>query len=234
MVYIALIIFMLLLAMVVAFSPVLFATELAVITRSKNAYWNVFFLIAGILAAVLFLSSLFLLFIDPAKSFEIDLPSFRSVVIVAPLVNIVAGCVCILFALRIRSNLDKEVVIVKKPKKSKFSVEKLDSPGVLFWFGFFKMLLSITSVTAILLAVRYIKSSFDAGMLQWLLLLILVSASVLPFVYIAVLHKIKPDSFSKIQQTSDTIATLNYRIFFANLLFIFGTLLVAIGLFSRF
>lgn len=216
----------------IAFSPVLFTAELAVITRSEDSQRDVVFLVAGVATPIILITVASFLFLNPSQSYAIQSPFKLSSLTLAPLLDLFVGIIFVVSSrLWLRSSDELKIRALKKNKKGSF-ISKITSPAALYWFGFIKMIMSITSLATILLAIRLIKSSIDGVILQVIAILVLTITAILPFVTIAALERINPRTFSHVKRASDSMALWDYRRISANIVFVGGCLLIALGLFS--
>jgi len=193
------------LGVIVAFSPILVVTELTVLTRSKQPARHIVAFILGIATAIgllLFIAITSIFSIDPG--YVIVLPSVHEIIRAAPLADLLIGILLLVTGIRMyRTKVSA--------KNSAPSSDKSPGTKSLFWFGFLKMVTSLSSITAILLATRLIKTSVPEGTIQWIAVVWLIGISLLPFIVIAVLQNRKPASFAKIQRVSDKATLVNWR-----------------------
>lgn len=208
----------------VAFSPVLIATELAVISRPQSSLGHVIALVAGIATPIIALVLLAALFLDPYQEVDMKIAQLRLSINVAPLVNMFAGILLIGLGLWLNQRP------TDRPKRVKrFSVDKLVTKTSLYWFGLLRMLLSLTSIAVLLVAMRYIKTNITNNVMQMVLSLVLIGIVLLPFVGIILLHVKDPSRFVRIQQATTAMSRINYQKLLANACSVTGVLLILIG-----
>jgi hypothetical protein len=210
------------LGVVIAFSPTLMLTLIAILTRSKKPFLDSLFLIAGIGLSVTIFSIGTMLFVDPAK--VIELPSTTDVLGRVPLVDIIAGILLLVVGLRLlRPTNDKR-------QNSQKSSEYTMNPKTLFWFGFIKMSTSLSSVAAIIIASRFIKTYYTFNTAQFAAILWLVCISLSPFLLLIAAKKYRPQLFKKIQNASDRVSTLDWRRLLAGVVLIASISFLMIGM----
>lgn len=216
-----------LLGVVVAFSPTLVVTELAVLTRSKQPVLHTVAFIAGIAVAVTIFCLAATLFVDPAK--DIDIPNTREVLGRVPLMDIIIGVLLLAAGRHFLKTPSPTVEVEAK----KFKPERLLSARTLFWFGFLKMATSLSSIAAILVASRFIKTTLDQGSLQFAAIVWLITISILPFVILVTLQQYRPEIFQRIQAASDRATGLNWRRIIAWTLIVAGAYFLVGGVINR-
>lgn len=211
-----------LLGIVIAFSPTLFVTEIAVLTRSKEPFYHTLFLILGIASSVTMISLLALLCIDPRA--EIVLPSSNELLSMIPLTDILIGILLLFTGLRLLRPPGEHT------KSTKTYSQYVASPKTLFWFGFIKMSTSLSSLAAIIFASRFIKTYYSFNTAQFAAVLWLVAISLLPFILLIVAKQYRPQIFSKIQHSSDRATTFNWRRIIAGVVLLASIWFMVIGI----
>ncbi len=194
------------LGIIIAFSPTLFITELAILTRSKRPLIQSIAFITGISLAVLLFCIVALLLFDPAK--QLTIPSTREVIHSTPAADMIVGVLLLVFGVKLL-----------RPKVSEDSLSQQHSPKAgtllstkaLFWFGFIKMATSLSSIAAIILATRFIMTSVATGGMRAASVAWLVVVAVFPFVLILLWQQYWPERFAKVQRVSDRVVGVNWR-----------------------
>lgn len=210
---------LLILGMVIAFSPTLIFTEIAIITKSKQPFKLSIALIAGIAVPIVALVLLAVLLYDPNTEFEV--PKTSEVLSITPLIDVTVGIALIIAGSRIG----------KGPKKeSNFNPEKLFSFKTMFLFGAIKMATSLSSIAAILIAARFLKTTTSDSTQQLLGVVWLVGAALLPFILILLVNYFSPASFAKIKMHSEKISELNWSRILALTLTVGGIGLIVFGI----
>lgn len=217
------------LGIIIAFSPTLILTEIAVLTRSKKPFIHTVALISGISVPILLFSLAALTFVDPQTSYQ--LPSTRQVIGGIPLFDVLIGMVLIFTGIHLfkpRPNNEKAA------KTSKINSEKMFSSKTLFWFGLIKMATSLSSIAAILIGVRYIKSLLGGeAVVQTVALFWMVAVSILPFLLIASMSRYFPKTFSRIKLTSDKVVGYNWRLIACAVMIGAGVIFIAAGIINH-
>ena len=148
-----------------------------------------------------------------------SLPTTREIVGTTPLIDILIGTLLLVLGTKLL-----KPKIVSKP--SRLSSDSFLSPKPLFVFGLLKMGTSLSSIAAILLAGRVIKTYLNNDTQQAVAALYLFIVSILPFIGIAALGKINPRLFNKVQSFFNQVTSLNWRRYFALGALVFGTALI--------
>lgn len=190
---------------IVSFSPTLFLTELAILTRSKRPLIHTIAFMAGISIPIILYIALAVVITDAGNNFTI--PNTREVIGSLPIVSIIAGI--LLFSSGLRLKTDRKVAN-ESEEVTKESPERLFRTKTLFWFGLIKMGTSLSSIAAILLGVSFIKSFVTRGVFQAVALIWFVVISLLPFLSIAGLKRYAPKTFARLQKSSDRITDFNW------------------------
>ncbi|QQS26711.1 hypothetical protein IPM44_03245 [bacterium] len=190
---------------IVSFSPTLFLTELAILTRSKRPLIHTIAFMTGISIPIILYITLAVVITDAGNNFTI--PNTREVIGSLPIVSIIAGI--LLFSSGLRLKTDRGVEN-ESEEVTKESPERLFRTKTLFWFGLIKMGTSLSSIAAILLGVSFIKSFVTRGVFQAVALIWFVVISLLPFLSIAGLKRYAPKIFARLQRSSDRITDFNW------------------------
>lgn len=210
------------LGIVIAFSPTLILTEIAILTRSKEPFLHTLSLISGIAVSVTLFSLATVLFVDPAK--VIELPTTTDMLGTVPLMDIAAGILLATIGLRL---LRPAGVQDHAPKQSSHYTMK---PKTLFLFGFIKMSTSLSSVAAIIIASRFIMTYYTFNTAQFAAILWLIGISLLPYILLIAAKLYRPQLFSKIQHASDRVNTLDLRRVLAGALLVASISFLMIGI----
>lgn len=199
---------LLLYGVIVSFSPTLFLTELAILTRSKRPLIHTIAFMIGISIPVILYIALAVVITDAGNNFT--MPNAREVIGSLPIVSIIAGI--LLFSSGLRLKTDRKVVNESEEatKESPESPEKIFHTKTLFWFGLIKMGTSLSSIAAILLGVSFIKSFVTRGVFQAMALVWFIVISLLPFLGIASLKRYAPKTFARLQKSSDRVTAFNW------------------------
>lgn len=210
---------LLFLGTIIAFSPTLVVTELAILTKSKTPLVHTIAFIAGVALPVILISIFAITSVNPNQ--DIEIPSTTEVVRLIPIIDIIIASIFIYSGIKLKSS---------KPKSSKLKPDKMLSTKTLFWFGALKMATSLSSLAAIVLAAQFLKSTTSQSSQQIFGLAWLVVAAILPFVIIAYLKTFKPARFDSIQRYSDKISDFDWRSIIAITLIIGGIGLMVFGI----
>ena len=213
------------LGIVVAFSPTIVMTELAIIAKSKNPLVASLALIGGVTSAIVLLVALWLFAIDPYQ--EIRIPTTRDVLLVAPVLDIFAGIALIWGSKKLIANRDSQDKSVTSDK-----THDTIRPISIYWFSFLKMITSLSTIGATLLAVRLLKSNVDGGI--WLILatLWLLVVAIAPFLYLLLLRITKPDKFNSVISATKKFEGIDWRLIISRLMLWCGIFLIVFGLYS--
>lgn len=196
---------LLLYGIVVSFSPTLFVTEVAILTRSKRPFLHTLAFLAGIAIPLVVYIALALSITQTNQEFQI--PTTREIIGSLPIVSMLAGILLVGAGLRIRAN---QHLTQPNQKKAKEHPEKIFHTKALFWFGLIKMGTSLSSIAAILLGVSFIQSFVTRGAFQTVALLWFLAISLLPFIGLASLKRYAPKTFGRLQKSSDKIASYDW------------------------
>lgn len=205
------------LGIIIAFSPTLLITELAVLTRSKRPGLQTLVLITGIASAITLFCLIAVLFVDPSHSIRI--PSTREIVRNVPVLDGIVGILLIIISLKLLRPSPLAVPLSERGKSASINM----SSKALYLFGFIKTATSLSTIAAILVAARLIKTSLSTSGLQFMAVVWLIAFAILPFVLIIILRNGKPEVFHKLQALSDRAASLNWRKLASIVLLLLGT-----------
>ncbi|MDQ5944429.1 MAG: hypothetical protein QG658_496 [Patescibacteria group bacterium] len=218
---------LLLYGIVVSFSPTLFVTEVAILTRSKRPFVHTLAFLAGIAIPLVVYIVLAITITQTNQEFQI--PSTREIIGSLPLVSILAGILLIGAGLRLRAS---QHLAQPSPDKAEEHPEKIFHTKSLFWFGLIKMGTSLSSIAAILLGVSFIQSFVTRGAFQTMALLWFLAISLLPFVGLASLKRYAPKTFSRLQKSSDRVANYDWLKVLRWVFLASGVILIASALMS--
>lgn len=210
------------LGIVIAFSPTLVLTELAVLTQSKTPLKHTVAYIAGISIPVIIFSLISLAVVNP--DITIQVPGTKQILRSIPLTDIFVGLIILIYGIKLK--------ISAPQTKSKFNSLKLLNTKTLFWFGAIKMATSLTSIAAILYAARFLKTNTTESLQQVFGVFWLLCVSIMPFVLIALSKQFSPKSFIKIQAYSDRLTDMNWRLIIALALITGGFILIFTGIYN--
>lgn len=196
---------LLLYGIIVSFSPTLFLTEVAILTRSKRPFIHTIAFMAGISIPLILYAGLAIALTEAGQHFQI--PTARQVIGNIPIVSILAGL--LLFGAGLRLKTSKQATKSHEDNHKETS-DKLFESKTLFWFGLIKMGTSLSSIAAILLGVGFIKSFVIRGAFQAVALIWFLAISLLPFIGIASLKRYAPTTFTRLQKSSDKVASYDW------------------------
>jgi len=196
---------LLLYGIIVSFSPTLFLTEVAILTRSKKPFIHTVAFMAGISIPLILYIVLAILLTDANQHLQI--PTARQVIGNIPIVSFLAGLLLFSAGLKLKTN--KQAARLTEDSHKETS-DKLFESKTLFWFGLIKMGTSLSSIAAILLGVGFIKSFVTRGAFQAVALIWFLAISLLPFVGIASLKRYAPTTFTRLQKSSDKVANYDW------------------------
>lgn len=220
---------LLLYGIVVSFSPTLFLTEVAILTRSKRPFTHTLALLAGISVPLIIYIVLAISLTDANQHLQI--PTIREVFGNLPIVSILAGL--LLFGAGLRLETNKQAAEIS-PDIHQESSTKLFKTKTLFWFGLIKMGTSLSSIAAILLGVSFIKSFVTFGAFQTMALAWFLIISLLPFISIAGVKRYAPATFAHFQKSSDKVASYDWLKILRWVFLISGIYLIFFGLTNTF
>jgi hypothetical protein len=216
------------LGIVTAFSPTLFFTELAVLTRSKNAFRQTTIFLLGIATpiALLVLAYNFLLGPDVSYNRDINIPSAEQIISTVPLLTLLIGTACIGTGVWLRFFHNTQ----NDDKNKKHHSLNIMRSSVLYWFGCIHMGLSLSTIAGVLLGANLVKSLLHSPPLQAIGFIWLIAMVMLPFVSIMAIYFLWPKAFVRIQTASDRLAAFNYYPLASYTLFVLGVVLVLLCL----
>lgn len=194
------------LGLVVTFSPVLYAIELATLTRGKRPVYQTIILLASIAMPLVLLILLLVLTVNPAQPTPIEaLAEHPPKLVTFPWVSALIGLACCMVGIGffIASRHTSSPKLAHK-------TQALDKHSALFWFGVTKTVVSASGIAALFIAVKLIKQSSKDFAVQTLLVLLLLAAAMLPFVAFLLMHIHLPHRFRAVQKVSDKIASYRY------------------------
>lgn len=196
---------LLLYGIIVSFSPTLFLTEVAILTRSKRPLIHTVAFMAGISIPLVLYIGLAIVLTEAGQHLQI--PTARQVIGNIPIVSILAGL--LLFGAGLRLKTGKQTAKISQDTHKDTS-DKLFDTKTLFWFGLIKMGTSLSSIAAILLGVGFIKSFVTRGAFQAVALVWFLAISLLPFIGIAGIKRYAPTTFARLQKSSDKVASYDW------------------------
>lgn len=216
------------LGVITAFSPTLFFTELAILTRSKNAFRQTVIFLCGIATPIVLLVILYTLVLSPSESYtlHIELPTVKQVVSAVPLLTLLVGLLCIGAGIKLR-------FFRKRDKAAKPPRITIMRSGLLYWFGCLHMGLSLSTVAGVLVSIHVIKFLLPSATLQTIAFVWLIAMVMLPFVTIMALYFFWPQTFTRIQAASDRLAAFNYYPLASYTFTILGLTLVLLALMTK-
>lgn len=212
-----------LLGLVVAFSPTLVLTEIAVLTKSQKPLIHSVALITGIASAVALFCIITAIFVDPSKDFSLPWNQFKLSSV--PLIDIIAGILLIELGRRLLSK-----PATKNASTSKFNPSKIMTTRSLYWFGLLKMATSLSSIAAIVYASRFVKTYLDKESQQVIALVWLLIIAIVPFLLLVGIKLFRPGTFQNIQNASDRVTAISWRRYAIIASFCAGGLLIVMGL----
>lgn len=216
------------LGVITAFSPTLFFTELAILTRSKNAFRQTVIFLCGIATPIVLLVILYTLVLNPSESYtlQIELPTVKQVVSAVPLLTLLVGLLCIGAGIKLR-------FFRKRDKAAKPPRINIMRSGLLYWFGCLHMGLSLSTVAGVLVSIHVIKILLPSATLQTIAFVWLIAMVMLPFITIMALYFFWPKTFTRIQAASDRLAAFNYYPLASYTFTILGLTLVLLALMTK-
>lgn len=213
------------LGIIVAFSPTLIFTEVTVLTQSKRPFIDTVALISGIMVPIVVYGALAFLFVDQATGFQN--PFTHSSIASLPIVDVLAGLLLLGAGLRLHRprRIRRREVEAAAPKK-------LLDTRALFIFGLIKMATSFSSIAAIMIGVQFIESYIRHGALQAVALLCFLLISIFPFLLIASLQAYSPETFARVKSSSDRVARLDWIMILSWVFLLAGAYFMVIGVLS--
>jgi hypothetical protein len=215
---------LLVLGVLLAFSPTILITELAILTKSKNPAWLSLFLIAGVATPIVVFSLLAFWFIDPNA--RIYVPETRHILQIFPLLDFIIGTLFIVAGIRIRKS-NNPPANVAKPKVPL----TIFTPKKIFLFGLVRTITRLSGLAAILLAGQLLKKNSD-GPYAVLGIAWLAAVALSPMVVLLFMQHTHSKSFAKIANYSEQVASIHWRNIISTGLIICGCLFILYGVFG--
>lgn len=194
------------LGLAVTFSPVLYAIELATLTRGKRPVYQAIILLTSIATPLVLLILLFVLIVNPAQPTPLEaFAEHPPKLITFPWINALIGLICCMVGVGffIASRRTTSPRLAHK-------TQALNKHSALFWFGLTKTVVSASGIAALFIAIKLIKQSSGDFAIQTLLVLLLIAAAMLPFVAFLLMHIHLPHKFHVVRRASDRVASLRY------------------------
>jgi hypothetical protein len=214
---------LLVLGVLLAFSPTIILTEIAVLTKSKKPFLYSVFFIAGVAAPILLFGAIAVLFIDPSSNFTI--PQTKHILKILPVLDVLIGILFIIAGIQVGKKRSHQA------KKEITADDVIFSTGKLFWFGFLRTATRLSGLAAILLAAQLIKQNLDTGISTVVSLVWLVIIAITPLVVLLLLQRSDSKYFVKIASYSDKVASLSWRKIISIGLIVVGTGMILYGIF---
>jgi len=212
------------LGLIVGFSPVLYVTHLTVLSKATRPIRQSVILLSGVASAVVLLVALSN-FIQPDTLREVT----RSTLITLTTTHwfdFTAGALFIIGGLYYLFNLHKEPSKVRKAKK-----HTIGANSGLYAIGLFKTMGSLSGFAALLFSVRFIHEVSVNILVEILLFIVLLIATILPFVGLLLVRLYHPQTFKGIQRLITKMTAYNYRTYVGVVLVAIGGLFVIFGFF---
>ncbi|HSX53635.1 MAG TPA: GAP family protein [Patescibacteria group bacterium] len=212
--------------LLIAFSPMLIITDLLIVLKSKRPLLHTVVLLGSVALPLLLLSLVAAIFIKPDS--DISLRGLAEKISLPPLVDILIGITLIIYAIkRFRRFKYHSPDSVKTAKIGKAPPSKLMP---LFMFGFFKTLLSVTNIFAILFVTKLITSNKLDPLLALLILFWTIAVGIIPFLIIIYYQKNRRQYLIRLQNKIDNILTDNIQLYLMIGLGALGTAIACFGL----
>lgn len=193
------------LGLLIAFSPMLVLVNVLVVLRSQRPILRTAVLMAGMVLPLLIIAGLAAVFLEPDS--QVSFRGLSDKISVPPLLDLLLGLWLISLALK-RWRYTKTHGTHKKTSKliSKNPPDKLPS---LFMFAFFKSILSVTNIFAILVLAKFmlvhsIPQPFSTLAVLWVILIGLV-----PFLIILYYYFFKHDMLEQLDKQVDKLLSRN-------------------------
>ncbi|MDN5275839.1 MAG: hypothetical protein JWN33_488 [Candidatus Saccharibacteria bacterium] len=209
------------LGIIIAFSPALFAAEIAVLSHLKEGRRQAVVLIIGSITPIMILAGLGVLIISPRTQQAVIASAttqqlFHWFDFALGLVLIIIGVVS-LYSMR-RRLTKKTLKKVSQPFKNDWFA---------FSFGFIRMMSNISSLAALLLALRLIKENLDSTILETFALALLLATTIAPYIALIYAKKHKPHRYELFERGSNKLLALDSRFVVSYPSLVIGVLLVS-------
>ncbi len=210
------------LGLFVAFNPLLLASELAIILKSRRPILNAVVLVAGIATPLVLLAIVGGLIFN--ESTQVN--AFNIKLDLSPLLNIMIGFILVLVGLRLH-------FFPKPPSEKRLQANEL-SVGSLYGFAFFRSALSFSSIIGIITATKIIKDATDNYVLVLLGLFWTISVGMIPFFGMIGFSLKRPASIRNLEHRIDPLINRSYKPLVALGCILLGSYLVFSGILNSF
>lgn len=210
------------LGLMIAFSPILIIVYTVIVLTTKRPILNAIILIAGVAAPLLLIALIANIFIDPNTT--INFSDIAEKVSLPAIVDIIFGLALFVVGFRrVRNGRSTE------QKEQPFRAPP-DNPKSLFIFGFFKSLLSVTNIFAILLVVQIIKAHSRQPFVDLLAILWTILIGVVPLLLIIYYRQFRPQSIEKLSDRINGLLRRNLQLILIILIFVGSSYFFVSGL----
>lgn len=209
------------LGLIAGFSPTLYITQVTLSSKSAKLRQYTYFLMAGVLAAVVLLLILFQT-LNLGTMIDI-IDSTANALLVSVIFNLIIGVLFIIAGIHyIRK---KDVDKAYKPATQK--VKSVGSSSAMFGLGFVKTLVSISGVTAIYIGGNIIGSTASTFVEHIIYTLVFLAATIAPFFAVLRLLQRNPERLtSLVERLKSSLKKFNYRLIIGIIAIILGSAIV--------
>lgn len=213
-------------AIVIAFSPFLFASHLVILAKAKHPYTQSAYLLLGMISPLIVLALLFAIIFSIPALYSL---SEKSVSYIAQNLNgwidITAGILCLIGAA-----VYFIISLQKKPRELGDKLPDVNRTHHLYWLGASKAALNLSSVAALYLAVRLAHKHLDHLVPTFVVACGVVALSLVPYIIFILIYKLSPHDFKIVRKKFQKISSFDYRGSVCIVLAAVGTYLVITSL----
>lgn len=216
------------LGIMIAFSPLLIMVNMIIVLTTKRPILNALVLIAGVAAPLLLIALIAQAVIDPSTT--ISLGSIAERIQLPAIIDLALGVVLIVFGLKHASSYRSD----EKTSDISTLQPPTDSLKSLFAFGFFKSLLSVTNVFAILFVIKLTKVYQLGPAVGLLALFWTITIGLLPLFMALYYHRFRPHQLKKFSRKLNEMLNTNIQLMVVIASLIIGSYFCISGLRSIF
>lgn len=215
---------LLLLGILLAFSPTVVITELAILSKSKKPIEHTIFLMLGVAIPIVIMTALAFFLVDPDAEYSV--PQTRHILELLPFLNVIIGALFIIAGLRIGGRGKKAT----EPMKQEKTATILNSKK-LFWFGFIRTATRLTGIAAILMAAQLLKRNYESGVFTFVGIAWFAVVALAPLIVLLIMQRLNSRTLQRINTYSERVASISWRRVAANILLVAGIAFIIYGLF---
>lgn len=214
---------LLVLGVLLAFSPTIIITEIAVLTKSNKPFLHSLCLMAGVATPITLFGIFAVAFIDTTA--RIPIPSTRHILDILPILDVFIGVLFIIGGMQLRKDAEKPRLHSATKDVTVFTSSKL------YWLGCIRTATRLSGVAAILLAAQLIKQNSSSGVYSLIGVAWLVIVALAPLIFLLMLQRSDSKYFAKITTYSNKVASLSWRKIISYIIIIIGILMIFYGIF---